>query len=164
MNEEQRLFLVQARSAYTAYELLDAEPSLHHRHALHYLQMATELLGKASAWKDGSPGKTHKALVGFLRNLSSNSKAQQRLGYTGQNSNWRNTIRKLVPIAERLQKLAPALAEDGPSAEYPWPSDAPTETPAEYKFPLRDELKDTSDGRKLTSWLDLLFAEAEEYL
>ena len=76
MKEQQRLFLAQATSAYAVYKLLIDNTSIHHCHALHYLQMATELLGKANAWKHGPIGKSHKALVGFLRSLSSNSKAQ----------------------------------------------------------------------------------------
>ena len=110
MKEEQRLFLVQAKSAYAVYELLSTDPSLPHCHSLHYLQMATELLAKANAWRNSQIGKSHKALVPFLRSLSSNTKAQKQLGYEGQNENWKHTLRKIAPMAESLQKLAP-----------PWP-------------------------------------------
>ncbi len=98
MKEEQRLFLAQAKAAYKVYILLKAEKSLHHCHALHYLQMAAELLGKASAWRNGPIGKSHKALVNFLRRLSSNTKAQKQLGYAGHNENWTNTIRKIIRV------------------------------------------------------------------
>lgn len=164
MREEQRLFLVQARSAYAVYRLLNADRSLHHSHALHYLQMATELLGKANAWRGGAVSKSHRALVGFLRSLSSNTKAQKRLGYDGQNENWTHTIRKITPIAESLQSMAPALANDGPNPEYPWPADAPTATPVEFAFPIWAELTETSYGRTMITILHHLFAEAEEYL
>ncbi len=164
MKEEQRLYLVQAKSAYTVYRLLNADNSLHHCHALHYLQMATELLGKASAWKNGPTRKSHKALVSFLRSLSANTKAQRQLGYEGQNENWTHTIRKITPIAESLQKMAPALANDGPNPEYPWPSDAPTATPVEYAFPIWEELTETSYGRMLISLVHYLFGAAEEYM
>src|SRR5882724_11225886 len=107
MKEEQRLFLVQAKSAYAIFKLLNDNKTLHPCHALHYLQMATELLGKANAWRNGPVGKSHKALVNFLHSLSSNTKARRQLGYEGQNENWTNTIRKIIPIAESLQKLAP---------------------------------------------------------
>jgi hypothetical protein len=164
MKEEQRLFLVQAKSAYAVYRLLNADKSLHHCHALHYLQMATELLGKANAWKSGPIRQSHKALVSFLRSLSSNSKAQRQLGYEGQNENWTHTIRKITPIAESLQRMAPALANNGPNPEYPWPPDAPTETPVEYSFPIWEELTETSYGRTLISLVHYLFAVAEEYM
>jgi hypothetical protein len=164
MKEEQRLFLAQARSAYSVYRLLKAQTNLPHCHALHYLQMATELLGKASAWKSGPVKTSHKALVSFLRRLSTNTKAQIRLGYEGENENWTNTIRKITPIADNLQRLAPDLAGDGPNPEYPWPKDAPTHTPAEYAFQIWSDLTDTSYGRTLISFLDQLFTVADEYM
>lgn len=164
MRREQRLFLVQAKSAYAVFTVLTADQTLHHCHALHYLQMATELLAKANAWRGGPVGRSHKAFVTFLRGLSSNTKAQQRLGYGGQNENWAHTIRKIIPIAEHLQKMAPALAEDGPNPEYPWPPDAPTTAPAEYTFPIWEELTGTSYGRKLVTLIRNLFAAAEEYM
>src|SRR5262249_2626178 len=129
-----------------------------------YLQMATELLAKASAWRSGPVGKSHKALVSFLRSLSSNTKAQRQLGYEGQNENWTHTIRKITPIAESLQKLAPALANDGPNPEYPWPPDAPTTSPVEHTFPIWEELTETSYGRTLITLVHHLFAAAEEYM
>jgi len=168
MKEEQRLFLVQARSAFEVYQLLNSKQSskqsLHHCHALHYLQMATELLSKANAWKSGPIGKSHKALVTFLRNLSSNAKAQNQLGYEGQNENWIHTIRKITPIAESLQKMAPSLANDGPNPEYPWPSGAPITTPVEYTFPIWEELTETSHGRILISLIHYVFKVAEEFM
>jgi hypothetical protein len=164
MREEQRLFLVQAKSAYAVYRLLNADKSLHHCHALHYLQMATELLGKANAWKHGSIGKSHKALVSFLRSLSTNTKAQKQLGYEGQNDNWTHTIRKITPMAESLQKMAPALADNGPNPEYPWPPHAPTDTPVEFAFPIWVELTETAYGRTLMLLIQHLFAGAEEYM
>ncbi len=164
MKEEQRLFLVQAKSAYAVYKLLSADKSLHHCHALHYLQMATELLGKPNAWRNGPIGKSHKALVSFLRSLSSNTKAQKQLGYEGQNEKWTLTIKKITSIAESLQKMAPNLAHNGPNPEYPWPPDAPTTTPVEYAFPIWEELTETSHGRKLISFTHQLFTVAEEYM
>jgi hypothetical protein len=165
MKEEQRLFLVQAKSAYAVYRLLNADKSLHHCHALHYLQMATELFGKANAWKRGPIKKiSHKALVSFLRALSTNTKAQKQLGYEGQNENWTHTIRKITPLAESLQKMAPTLAVDGPNPEYPWPKHAPTTTPVEYQFPIWEELTGTSYGRALISLIHNLFLAAEEYM
>ena len=164
MKEEQRLFLVQAKSAYAVYKLLNSDESLPHCHALHYFQMATELLGKASAWKSGPIGKSHKALVSFLRSLASNTKAQKQLGYQGRNENWTNTIRKIIPIAEHLQRMAPALANNGPNPEYPWPSDAPTDSPVEYAFPIWKDLTEKSYGRRLVALIHKLFAVADEYM
>lgn len=164
MREEQRLFLVQARSAFDVYELLRANESVHPCHALHYLQMATELLGKAHAWKNGPVSKSHKSLVQFLRNLSSNSKAQKALNYGDQNDSWTQTIRKIIPIADALQRLAPALAIDGPNPEYPWPPASPAVAPVEFQFPIWEELTTAAFGRRFVSILEYLFREAESYL
>ena len=165
MREEQRLFLVQAKSAYAVYQLLKADGSLHHCHALHYLQMATELLGKANAWRSGPISKSHKAFVSFpSQPLDQTRKAQRRMGYEGQNENWKNTIKKIIPIAKSLENMAPALALEGPNPEYPWPSDSPTNVPVEFEFPIWGELANTSHGRKLTSFIQPLFATAEEYI
>ena len=122
MTEQQRLFLVQAQTDFAVFELLRKDSNLPECHALHYLQMATEMLGKAYAWKHGRPrATTHRAFVRFLRSLSSNRNAQNELGFQGQNQNWEQVIRKSIPLAERVERLAPALAQDEPNAEYPWP-------------------------------------------
>ncbi len=53
MTEHQRLFLVQARSCFAVFELLEEQSDLPSCHSLQHLQMVTELLGKAHAWKNG---------------------------------------------------------------------------------------------------------------
>lgn len=164
MTEFQRLFLVQARSDFAAFELLRRQAGLPSCHALHYLQMATELLAKAHAWKNGPLPRTHRALVGFLRSLSTNRKAQKQLGFDGQNENWDQMIRKSVRLAERIEKLAPALALDGPNPEYPWPRDAPQSAPAEYTFAIWEELLETAAGRQFLKLTSDLFKAADTYL
>jgi len=99
MTEYQRLFLVQARTDLVVFELFRKQPVLPACHALHYLQMATEMLGKAHAWKHGPRGNTHRAFVGFLRSLSANRQAQKQMGFEGRNENWAHLIRKSVPLA-----------------------------------------------------------------
>jgi len=76
VNEHQRLFLVQARSGFAVFELLRKQPAVASCHPLHYLQIATEMFGKAHAWKTGPSFRTHRAIVGFLRSLSTNCAAQ----------------------------------------------------------------------------------------
>lgn len=164
MNQVQRLFLVQARSTYKVYHLLKESESVHHCHTLHFLQMATELLGKSHAWKNGPIGKSHKSLVTFIKTLSSNKKAQKLLGYERKNEQWIQTIRKIIPLAESLQKMAPSLSEDGPNPEYPWPSLQPVATPAEHTFEIWKELTKTAYGLAFLKIIQRLFAQAEEYL
>jgi hypothetical protein len=164
MTKYQRLFLVQARTDFAVFELLRSRPELPACHALHYLQMATELLGKAHAWKQGPQPNTHRAFVGFLRSLASNRSAQRQLGFGGKNENWKHLIRKSVPLAERIEDLAPALALDDPNPEYPWPREAPKIAPAEHLFEIWQELQETSTGRQFLTIVGRLFAAAEAFL
>jgi hypothetical protein len=162
MTEYQRLFLVQSRTDFAVFELLRRQP-LPDCHALHYLQMATELLGKAHAWKDGPRTNTHRAFVGFLRSLSTNRKAQKQLDFEGRNENWIHLIRKSVPLAERIEDLAPALALDAPNPEYPWPRHAPQVAPAEHRFQVWQELQEAA-GRQFLNLTSHLFKVADAYL
>jgi hypothetical protein len=164
MTEHQRLFLVQSRTDYAVFDLLRKQPKLPHCHALHYLQMATELLGKALAWKSGKPSTTHRAFVKFFRSLSTNRKAQKQLGYEGQNESWRHLIRKSIQFAEQVEDLAPAISQDSPNPEYPWPREAPEFAPMEHVFEIWNTLTDTALGRQFLSLIEQLFSVAEIYL
>jgi hypothetical protein len=125
--------------------------------------MATELLGKAHAWKTGPNYKSHKGLVGFVRGLSSNRQAQRLLGYQGKNAFWARVLKASESLAQRIQDLAPAITPDGPNPEYPWPRANPTAAPAEYAFDLWDDLK-SDRGLKFLALLDNLFESAEAFL
>ncbi len=166
MTEFQRLFLVQARTDLAVFELLRKQDDLPSCHALHYLQMATEMLGKAHAWKHGPPPKlrTHHAFVSFLRSLSTNRKAQKQLGFEGQNESWKYVIKKSVGLAQRIENMAPALAGDSPNPEYPWPPAAPQAAPAEHRFDIWEELQETAPGRQFLHLTKHLFDAADAYL
>ena len=164
MTEYQRLFLVQARTDFAVLELLRVRSELPACHALHYLQMATELLGKAHAWKHGPRANTHRAFVAFLRSLTTNRKAQKQLGFENKNENWEHLIRKSVPLAKRIEDLAPALAFDAPNPEYPWPRQAPHTAPAEFRFEIWQELQETAAGRQFLEIIRRLFAVADAFL
>jgi len=164
VNEHQRLFLVQARSDFAVFELLRKQPAVASCHPLHYLQIATEMFGKAHAWKTGPSFRTHRAIVGFLRSLSSNRAAQQQFGFGGKNEAWSSRIRATITLAERVEDLAPAIAQDGPNPEYPWPRASPEVAPAEHEFDLWLTLRDTAKGRQFLHLLGVLLATAEAYL
>ncbi len=163
MTEFQRLFLVQARTDFRVFELLRGDANLPACHALHYLQMATEMLGKAHAWQHGAIANTHRAFVGFLRALRTNRRAQKQLGWEGQNESWANMLRKSVPLAERIEDLAPALSPDSPNPEYPWPRAAPRFAPAEFDFDLWKDLQESA-GRQFLGLLARLFSVAEAFI
>ena len=165
MNEYQRLFLVQARTDFAVLGLLRRQPDVPPCHALHYLQMATEMLGKAFAWRRGKrhrPKKSHRAFVAFLRSLTTNRQAQKRLDYDGQNELWRENIRTSIRLAEAIEDLAPSLAGDGPNPEYPWREADPQIAPAEHTFAIWHELQ-TSAGRQFLHFLSRLFAAADAF-
>ncbi|MFO0969057.1 MAG: hypothetical protein U0793_26180 [Gemmataceae bacterium] len=164
MTEFQRLFLVQARDDFAILALLRKQTRIHPCHLLHYLQMATELLGKAHAWKDGPRTHTHRAFVPFLRSLGTNRKAQARLGREGHNESWRQLIKSSLSLAERVEALAPAIARDAPNPEYPWPRDAPVAAPVEHTFDVWQELEATPGGRRFFQLLNGLFGAAEAFL
>jgi len=165
VTEHQRLFLVQARSDLAVFNLLRNQRDLPACHALHYLQMATEMLGKAHAWKHGrAPANTHRAFVGCLRSLASNRQTQKQLGYGRRNENWEHLIRKSVPLAEQIEDLAPALSPDTPNPEYPWPRAAPHTAPAEHTFGIWQDLEDTPVGHRFRKLMGDLFALAEVFL
>jgi hypothetical protein len=163
MTEHQRLFLVQARTDFAVFEILRRRPDLPRCHAIHYLQMATELLGKADAWKHGPQKATHRAFARFLRTLSTNRHAQRQLGYEGQNENWRHMIRKTIPLAQTIEDLAPTLAGNGPNPEYPWPPANPRFAPAEHSFIVWEELQETA-GLHFIDMTRRLFLTAEAFL
>lgn len=163
MTEQQRLFLVQVRTDFALFKVLCAKPELPACHALHYLQMSTELLGKAHRWRHGRPANTHRAFVGFLRSLSTNRKAQKQMGYDRRNQ-WEHLIRKSAPLAEHIEDLAPSLALDGPNPEYPWPRDEPLFAPAEHTFDVWQELQETAAGRQFLNMVGRLFVTAESFL
>jgi hypothetical protein len=66
-------------------------------------------------------------------------------------------------LADHLQNIAPAEAQTGPNAEYPWPLEAPTRCPADFTFPLWAELAHTGRGRKLTDVIERAIRNFDKY-
>src|SRR4051794_28312263 len=131
MNEQQRLYLVQARSDWKMLHLLNREAVCHR---LHYLQMAAEKLGKAYFWRGpGVVNLGHAAFSRFVRAIATNHRVATLIGFPTLISfgEWCNDVSDL---AYELERLAPALANDGPNPEYPWPRANPTHAPVEYAF------------------------------
>lgn len=152
MNEFQRLWWEQAKSDYEVFALLVRE-GVAPCHSLHYLQMATEKLAKAYFWRDNSPPpKSHAGFARFLRFVVSQGRDRDRIANLLNFSRFvdlRSWIRAVLPLANDLERLAPALANDGPNAEYPWPYSRPQSVPVEFEFQAWQELRDTWQGRRL---------------
>lgn len=123
-------------------------------HQLHYLQMVTEKLSKAYFWRKGKPpAKSHAGFHSFLRALGTVPQAQRpKLVQALEFKNYKvfqAWIKSVLPLADALERLAPALALNGPNPEYPWPPDVPAHAPADFAFPIWSDLNNTGRGREL---------------
>ena len=154
MNEFQKLWWEQARSDHEILSLL-RENGAGPCHQLHYLQMVTEKLAKAYFWGAKSPpkNKSHAGFGQFMRALASfqGSKLDQlamSLGFKSVKA-FETWIRDVHPLVYALERLAPALAQDGPNPEYPWPHDSPADNPVRHQFEVWVQLTETWQGRRL---------------
>lgn len=159
MNGYQALWWQQARSDQAVFHLLrrqGAAPC----HQLHYLQMVTEKLGKAYFWRSGTPPPTsHAGFVQFMRFMGSAQASERQhiadvFGFS-RFPDFQNWVRTILPLAYALERLAPALAHDGPNPEYPWPRTAPQYAPATFEFDAWKQLTETGRGRQLMRIIDV---------
>ena len=158
-------YLLQARSDWQVYRILQRQP-VPECHSLHYLQMATEKLGKAFLIAGGnapaSVHTSHRAFVRFLQVAAHNPELQRQLRMT--RPQLRAYIRTLLPIADEIERLAPALAHGGPNAEYPWETPAGTiPAHAAYRFPLSGQLR-TPKGIKLLTLITVIFEHSDKFM
>lgn len=159
MREEQRLYLAQARSDLSAFGLLAGAAACHR---IHYLQMMTEKLAKAYFWRQGrAPKKRHNYFVKFMRAVGGRGDVGRAVGITPA-AHWEAYVDGVLPLAQVIEGMAPAEADDGPNAEYPWPHDTPTQAPADFPFPLWEEVQ-APRGQRLLDLLRRLLAQFEEY-
>lgn len=154
-------YLEQARSDWQVWELI-RQQELPSCHALHYLQMTCEKLGKAFLITGGALSvaqarNSHVAFKRFLQVASRHPKLQRLLKMN--TLQFRAHIKKMLPVAEAIERLAPALAQDGPNVEYPW--ETPTrhvQIPVRFDFPVHRELWEPA-GLNLLKIVDLVQRE-----
>ena|SRR6266508_1422040 len=134
-------FFAQARSEHVLRRQLN-NAQVEYSHQLHYLQMVCEKLAKAYAAHPSShepPTTSHLAFVRLLQSLKSRPDARRQLGYE-DSTVFRRFIDSLLPLAEKIERLAPNLAGlTSPNPEYPWRE--PTgdvRAPVDYAFPEFD--------------------------
>jgi len=140
-----KAYLEQARSDWQMWRVVHDQkrPDCHQ---LHYLQMTCEKLGKAFLIAGRSISlqqarNSHIAFKRFLQVASRNPQLQRLLEMTA--SQFHAHIKQMLPIAEAIERLAPALAQDGPNVEYPWESpNGQIHIPASYSFPVLQELNE----------------------
>jgi hypothetical protein len=167
MNDYQKLWWEQARSDHAVLMLLRREGAAP-CHQLHYLQMVTEKLSKAFFWQKGKspPEKKHFGFNDFLKYLTTSQRERRRIADIfafGRFDDLQNWIRAVWSLNDELKKLAPACANDGPNAEYPWPHTSPQYAPATFAFGTWTRLVDTGRGRQLLKVIDVAVARFPEY-
>ncbi|HUY32736.1 MAG TPA: hypothetical protein VMV69_08130 [Pirellulales bacterium] len=168
MNAAQRLWWDQARSDLAVFVRLRRSGGVEECHLLHYLQMATEKLSKAYVWRSGKvPPKNHTGFVRFLkalldRKVSELERIARTLGFSRPQDldRW---VANIQTLAYALQNTAPAEAQNGPNAEYPWPHEAPAHCPASHVFDLWNHLENTGQGRKLMAFIQLAIDGFDAY-
>jgi len=159
----QLAFLNQARTDWEAYKKAE-ELMWPVCHRLHFLQMATEKLGKAllvaAESNLGEITHSHSALVKFMRVVSNNLDLHLQLGLT--KSQLKAQFKGLLPIAHEIEILAPALAQDGPNPEYPrLDKSGCLCAPFDYSFPLI-RLLESHQGIRLLKYIEYFPAEFEK--
>ena len=166
MNSQQELWWKQAKSDHEAFVLLRGQ-GIAQCHSLHYLQMVTEKLAKAYFWRSGTPPpRSHAGLVQFLRFLGHTRQTDHdrtaNLFSFNKFTDFQNWIRSVLPIAYDLEHLAPALANDGPNPEYPWPHADPQRAPVEHSFAVWASLT-SGQGRDLMRVIHIAVKRFPEY-
>jgi hypothetical protein len=155
VNRQQEVFYAQARSDWWMYRHLRAINPRVACHELHYLQMATEKFGKAYLWGSAKPpDPTHRVFKRSVQKIRDSRDCWRHLQFADRR-HFRTWVNEVLPLVERIERLAPALAGDGPNPEYPWPANAPVTAPVEFNFPVWHELE-TGRGRKLIGLIQLL--------
>jgi len=142
--------LVQARSDFEMLQSLRRHGAPF-CHQLHFLQMATEKLGKGFTTPPGGPQppKVHRAFVGFLRSAKGSAQLRQACHCgPGQVDAY---IASLLPQARLIEDLAPSIANDGPNPEYPWRQPLGVTAPVDHPF---SNLQ--FDGRGMVNMLKFL--------
>ena len=167
MNRSQALWWDQAKSDFLQFDRLRSE-KFATCHALHYLQMATEKLSKAYLWRSGKvPPKAHTGFVQFLRALVTRREPDfERIAGVfgfGRGEDLDNWVTTALPLAYRVMNLAPALANNGPNPEYPWPHESPVSGPVGFAFPLWTELVESNKGGRFVEFVRVAVREFEKY-
>lgn len=166
MNWHQQLWWRQAQAELSVFRLLRAN-GVAACHCLHYLQMVTEKIAKAYLAGSEAPPRKHNVFVRFLTvisaiNAKQNNRLAVNLGYHDAQA-FKQAIKYLLPLAHQIESLSPSLAGDGPNTEYPWPHDAPLETPADHVFPVWTTLRDRDRGRRLLTLIETLVEHFPRY-
>ena len=155
-------FFLQAASDYRVARRLQGYRDLPSCHWIHFLQMATEKMARGYRARPagGEPPRTHRGFLKFVRKAASRDPHLRSL-LKMRNDQCRAFLKSLAPLADQIEKLAPALAGGGPNAEYPWPLGPGCRAPVEYDFPELSVATSPHIG-KLFDFLDKCFLCADD--
>jgi hypothetical protein len=137
-------FFIQAWSDYQIFRKLN-ENGCPRCHKLHYLQMTTEKLAKTFlchfSGGDFPAKKRDLAFSQFLKLSKQRRGFKEQLGYERNSKAHASYVDSLIPLAEKIEKLAPVgRGLDQVNPEYPWMHyDEGIKCPAEYDFPDFDK-------------------------
>jgi hypothetical protein len=151
MNASQQHYYAQVVSDLGAFDALSGESPCHR---LHYLQMLTEKLAKAYLFGRADPvTKQHTGFERFIKDLRREPRIAKEFSFS-RRMDFVNYLQSVLPLVREIERLAPALCEDGPNPEYPWPPPPrpPTAAPATFAFPLWRKLQ-APQGAKFLRFL-----------
>ncbi len=156
MTEAQRLWWLQAQSDYSIFEMLRGK-GVNPCHPLHYLQMSTEKLAKASFWSSGTPPPSmHTGFAAMLRRFGSVPAHKQAVVLNVFEFNtyegYQAYLRAAIPLARAIEQVSPNVVKDSVNSEYPWPHADPKHCPVEWNFDVWEQLE-LSHGRKLMRFI-----------
>jgi len=132
-------FIKQSRSDFDIMRKLEGD-RMPYAHRLHYLQMATEKLGKGWMTKANAkehPPASHQAFVRMLQVMKGQPHVRRQLGYNNRD-HFSAYINSLLDFALAVQNLAPAVAGfTRQNPEYPWRETTNSDViaPVDFDFP-----------------------------
>ncbi len=132
-------FFQQSQSDFEVFQALNSA-RVPYSHQLHYFQMLSEKLSKAVLLTPKSadpPEPSHAVFVRMLRTLKTRPDVRRQLGFGNNAKAFWAMIDGMLPLAYKLEQLAPALAGfTRPNPEYPWHDRASSTVfcPALYRF------------------------------
>ncbi|AIE86212.1 hypothetical protein [Fimbriimonas ginsengisoli] len=106
-----------------------------------------------------APAPSHATVKRFFKVLHADRMLRRRLGYQ-KSSEWDAAIRRLVRIADTVERFAPALAGQAKNVEYPWATpDGSVSAPANDRFSELNWLDEVELARFVGSVLNTYSGE-----
>ncbi len=126
--------------------------------------MVTEKLGKGFLTEPGGMEQrhSHQAFVRFMRTAKARDEIKKAYGNMPTH-NFRKLIDGLLPLADKIENLAPNLA-NGVNPEYPWQIHGRITAPADFGFPDIDLTAKNLSLKKLLTFIQICFDIANREL